>query len=587
MKKIILSLFSAALLVSATSCNKNILDENALSVLTPSLLQTSQGVEAGVTGAYSGLRQLYGNEGDAFGTEAGTDAFTNGIQSSSGLNDYDNNALTPLNDGSNSFRWTICYTQINTINGVLQYGPSAQGLTAARLAQLLAEAKVLRANYYFSLVQDFGDVPLQITFVDSPSKDFTRSPQADIYTQILKDLTEALATIADKPAQPGRLTRATALHLLAKVYLTRATSTSKQATDYAMAAQYAKELIDNQGRYGLGLEADVADVHREGNENGKEVIMNAQFNGDASFSRIDGNTYGGENAMNFFFRSQYDQLPNMNRDINNGRPFARLAPTFFLLNSYILRDANGNALESGPTLRTTDTRYNKWFTSVYRVNAPGANGGSNAAVVGDTSIWYPGRELSAAKLAQIAARKPAPYRVFQPSQLTTQFFPTMNKYDSRARTSVGGFSIRPVIVYRLAETYLIAAEAYFYLGNSAQAATYLNVIRERAGATGQKQLMDITASQVNIDFILDERLRELVGEQTRWQDLKRTVTASGASQLLTRVRNTAYAPPLVKNSAGVYGSNAAINIKDFHVLRPIPQTEVDRTNGQIKQNPGY
>nr|GFD18809.1 hypothetical protein [Tanacetum cinerariifolium] len=177
--------------------------------------------------------------------------------------------------------------------------------------------------------------------------------------------------------------------------------------------------------------------------------------------------------------------------------------------------------------------------------------------------------------------------VFTPSQLTTQFFPTMNKYDSRARTSVGGFSIRPVIVYRLAETYLIAAEAYFYLGNSAQAATYLNVVRERAGATGQKQLMDIAASQVNIDFILDERLRELVGEQTRWQDLKRTVTASGASQLLTRVRNTTYAPPLVKNSAGVYGSNAAINIKDFHVLRPIPQTEVDRTSGKITQNPGY
>jgi hypothetical protein len=282
MKKIILNILGAALIVSATSCGSNILDENAVSVLTPSLLQTSQGVEAGVTGAYSGLRQLYGNEGDAFGTEAGTDAFTNGIQSSSGLNDYDNNALTPLNDGSNSFRWSVCYTQINTINGVLQYGPSAQGLTAARLAQLIAEAKLLRAHFYFSLVQDFGDVPLQTTFVDAPSKDFTRSPQADIYTQILKDLADALATIADKPAQPGRLTRATALHMLAKVYLTRATSPAKQSTDYAMAAQYAKELIDNQGRYGLGLEADVADVHREGNENGKEVIMNAQFNGDAT-----------------------------------------------------------------------------------------------------------------------------------------------------------------------------------------------------------------------------------------------------------------------------------------------------------------
>lgn len=579
MKKIVLSIFSAVLLVSATGCNKNILDENALSVLTPSLLQTSQGVEAGVTGAYSGLRQLYGNEGDAFGTEAGTDAFTNGIQSSSGLNDYDPNSLTPLNDGSNSFRWTVCYTQINTINGVLQYGPNAQGLAPARLAQLMAEAKLLRANYYFSLVQDFGDVPLQITFIDSPTKDFTRAPQADIYTQILKDLAESLAVIADKPGQPGRVTRATALHLLAKVYLTRATSPAKQANDYAMAAQYAKELIDNQSRYGLGLEADVADVQREGNENGKEVIMNAQFNGDATFSRIDGNNYGGENAMNFFFRSQYDQLPNMARDINNGRPFARLAPTFFLLDSYILRDASGTALESGPTLRSTDTRYSKWFTTVYRVNSPGNNGGSSAAVVGDTAIWYPGRELSTAKLAQIAARKPAPYRVFTPSQYTTQFFPTMNKYDSRTRTSVGGFSIRPVIVYRLAETYLIAAEAYFYLGNSAQAATYLNVVRERAGATGQKALMDITASQVTLDFILNERLRELVGEQTRWQDLRRT------GQLLTRVR--AYAPPLVKNSAGVYGSNAAMNIKDFHVLRPIPQTEIDRTSGKITQNTGY
>ncbi|RZL14216.1 MAG: RagB/SusD family nutrient uptake outer membrane protein [Hymenobacter sp.] len=581
MKKIVLSILSAALLVSAAGCSNNLLDENALSVLTPAVLQTSQGIEAGVTGAYSGLRQLYGNEGDSFATEAGTDEFTNGIQSSSGLNDYDNTALTPLNDGAHSFRWGVCYTQINTINGVLQYAPNVQGLSPARIAQLMAEVKLLRANYYFTLVQDFGDVPLQLNFVDSPSKDFTRAPQADIYTQIIKDLTESLANIADKPGQPGRVTRASALHLLAKVYLTRATSSAKQATDYTLAAQYAKELIDNQGRYGLGLETDVADVHREGNENGKEVIMNAQFNGDATFSRIDGNNYGGENAMSFFFRSQYDQLPNMARDINYGRPFARHAPTYFLLDSYILRDANGTALESGTTLRTTDTRYNKWFTTLYLVNSPGRMGGSTAAVVGDTAIWYPGRELSAAKLAQIAARKPVTYRVFPPSQYTTQFFPTMNKYDSRNRTSTGGFSTRPVIVYRLAETYLIAAEAYFYLGNSDQAATYLNVVRERAGATGQKQRMDITASQVNIDFILNERMRELVGEQTRWQDLKRT------NQLLTRVRNAAIVPPLVKTSAGVYGSNAGINIKDFHVLRPIPQTEVDRTSGKITQNTGY
>lgn len=587
MKKIVLATLGTALLLSATSCNKDILDENPTSVLTPAFLQTAQGVEAGVTGVYSGLRQLYGNDAAFFTTEAGTDLWTNGISSSSGLSDYNNNDLTPLNDGSHSFIWSIAYSQINNANGVLQYGPKATGLTPARVTQLLAEAKLLRAQYYFVLAQDFGDVPLMLTFVDSPTKDVVRAPLADVYTQIIKDLTESLAVIADKPAQPGRVTRATALHLLAKVYLTRATSSAKQATDYTLAAQYAKELIDNQGRYGLAMETDAANVFAEGNENGKEVIFNVQFNGDATFSRLDGFNFGGENIAGFQFRSRYDKLPNMERDIFNGRPFARHCVSYFLENSYILRDASGTALESGSALRTTDTRYNKWFTTVYRVNKPGANAGSNSAVVGDTSIWYPGRELSAARLARIAARTPAPYTVVQPSQYTTEYYPTLNKFDSRARTAVNGFSIRPNIIYRLAETYLVAAEAYFYLGNAAQARDYINVVRRRAAASGKTTDMEITTAQVTIDFILDERARELCGEMTRWYDLKRTSTASGANQLLTRMRNTFYAPALVNRPNGVYGSNAALNIRDFHVLRPIPQQEIDRSSGKTTQNPNY
>lgn len=592
MKKIVIATLGTALLLSATSCNKNFLDENPQSVLTPAFLQTPQGVEAGVTGVYSGLRQIYGNDSGFFTTEAGTDLFTTGISASSGLSDYDNNALTATNDGSHSFIWTVSYQQINNANGVLKYGPAAQGIAPARIAQLLAETKLLRAQYYFILVQDFGDVPLMLNFVDSPTKDIVRAPMASVYTQIVKDLTESLATIADKAAQPGRVTRATALHLLSKVYLTRATAIpAGAAADYALAAQYAKELIDTQGRYGLALEADPAKVFEEGNENGKEVLFNAEFSTDATFNRIDGFTFGGENVAGFNFRSRYDKLPNMARDIFNGRPFARHVLTYYLEDSYILRDASGNPLESGAALRTTDTRYNKFFTTVYRVNSPGANAGSSKATTGDTAVWYPGRQLPAARLAQIAARTPAPYTVIQPNQYTTEFFPTLNKFDSRIRTSVNGFSTRPNIVYRLAETYLLAAEAYFYLGgaaNVAQARDYINVIRERAAAPGKKAQMDITSAQVTLDFILDERARELCGEFTRWYDLKRT------GQLLTRVRNTAYSPALVTRAPGTgftaggnYGSNAALNIKDFHVLRPIPQTEIDRTSGKITQNPGY
>jgi len=586
MNKIIVATLGTAFFLAATSCQKDILQENPQSVLTPSFLQTPQGIEAGVTGVYSGLRQVYGNDAAFFTTVAGTDEWTTGIAASSGLSDYNPNDLTPTNDGSHSFIWQVCYTQINNANGVLQYGPNVQGVSPARLAQLLAEVKLLRANYYFVLVRDFGDVPLQLAFVDSPTKDISRAPLADVYTQIIKDLTESLATIADKPAQPGRVTRATALHLLAKVYLARATSSAKASDDYANAAKYAKELIDDQARYGLALESDPAAVFAEGNENGKEVIMNVQFSTNTTFNQLDGFTFGGENIAAFQFRSRYDKLPNMARDIPGGRPFARHATTRFLEDSYILRDASGNALESGATLRTTDTRYNKWFTTVYYVNSPGANGGNSKAVVGDTAAWYPGRELSAARLAKIAARA-VPYTVIQPSQYTTEYFPTLNKFDSRNRTSVNGFSTRPNIIYRLAETYLIAAEAYFYLGNTTQAATYINVVRERAAASGKKAQMDITASQVDIDLILNERLRELCGEFTRWYDLKRT------NQLLTRVRNTAITPPLAPvtkdgfTKGGIYGSNAAINIRDYHVLRPIPQTEIDRTNGEITQNPGY
>ncbi len=579
MKKSLLLALGLGTVLAAGSCKKDILNENPQSILTPTFLGTPQGVEAGLTGVYSGFRYIFGSDLYLFMTSTGVDEFMRGIATINGLDEYTPGLLTPASAGAITSVWNNLYRYINDANGVLQYAATVQGLSPARVTQLVAETKLLRAQYYFVLVQQWGDVPLRLTFVDSPTKDIVRAPVADVYKAIVTDLTDALGTIADKPAQPGRVTRATALHLLAKVYLTRATSSAKQADDYANAAKYAKELLDNQARYGVALEADPARVHAEGNENGPEVLFNVQFNGDATFSQTDPNDFTANNASSFLFRSRYDLLPNMSRDIRNGRPFARFCPTPYVLNTFVLPG------ETGAQLRTTDTRYNKWWTTVYYVNNPGNNGGSTSAVVGDTAAWYPGRELSAAALARIAARKPAPYRVITPSQYTTEYFPTMNKYDAVNRTGVNNPSPRPFIVYRLAETYLIAAEAYFYLGNSAQATTYLNVVRERAAAPGKKAQMDITASQVSLDFLLDERTRELAGEDTRWPDLVRT------GQLLPRVK--ADVPPVMPrtNPSGTYGSAAAANIQPFDVLRPIPQAEVDRTLGQpgggIKQNPGY
>jgi hypothetical protein len=573
MKKSFLSVLGLSLLLAATGCDKDILDEDPRSILVPSFLGTAQGIQAGLAGVYSGLRNTYGGEEGLFFGVTGTDEFMRGIQSLSGLDEYNPAILTPAASSAATNQWSNWYRYINNANGVLKYSATVQGLTPAQVKQIVAEAKLLRAHYYFLLMQYYGDVPLMLEFIEAPTKDIARAPVAAVYASIIADLNDAVANIADRAAQPGRVTKALALHMLAKAHLTRATSTARQADDYAKAAQFAKQLIDNRATYGIDLEADVADVHREGNENGKEVLFNIQFNADATFTQQEPFQFQGANQSSFFFRSRYDLLPNMTRDIPNGRPFARFVPTPYLVDSYILSG------EIGAQLRTTDTRYNKWFKTVWFVNSPGSNGGRASAVRGDTAAWYPGRELPAATLTRIANRTPAPYRVIQPSQYTTEYFPVLNKYDAVNRTGVNNPSTRPFIVYRFAETYLIAAEAFMYTGNLPQAVAYINTVRERAGAVGRKNLMTITASQLNIDFILDERSRELAGEYMRWHDLVRT------GKLVERVR--AKVPLVVNRPNGTYGSAAAANIRDFHVLRPIPQQEIDRTGGKITQNPGY
>jgi hypothetical protein len=114
---------------------------------------------------------------------------------------------------------------------------------------------------------------------------------------------------------------------------------------------------------------------------------------------------------------------------------------------------------------------------------------------------------------------------------------------------------------------LIRAEANFKQGNAAQAAEDLNVVRRRGAWDGEEGAMEITAADVSIDFILDERARELVGEGHRWFDLVRN------NKLVERVK--------------AHNLDAMDNIQSHHVLRPIPLDQIDRTEGDYPQNPGY
>jgi len=113
---------------------------------------------------------------------------------------------------------------------------------------------------------------------------------------------------------------------------------------------------------------------------------------------------------------------------------------------------------------------------------------------------------------------------------------------------------------RLAETYLLRSEAYLLKGDLQKAADDINVVRSRAKAKL------ITTSQVTIDFILDERARELTTEEPR----RRTLIRMG--KLVERVKK--------------YNSRTPIEAK--HELFPIPQKFIDANFGaKIEQNPGY
>ena len=128
---------------------------------------------------------------------------------------------------------------------------------------------------------------------------------------------------------------------------------------------------------------------------------------------------------------------------------------------------------------------------------------------------------------------------------------------------------RDYYVIRLAEMYLIAAEAEQKIGKLDSAAYYLNVIRTRAAWPGRVANMQVTPGQVTPDFILDERAREFAGEQMRWFDLKRT------GKLVDRIKSL--------------NPDAASFVQPFHLMRPIPQSQIDAVSNKAEftQNPGY
>ena len=537
----------AALLLSGQAC-KDVLKETIVSAIGNDYINTPKGFEDASKAAYASLRNFYGTENGLTLSEYGTDLFTTGADGSyKGFHFYD----TQLNSFVDYLQitWEELYRGINTCNAVIGRAPTATGISDAVKKLRVAEMKFLRAHYYFILVQQWGGVDLRLTETILPTKTTARASETDIYKAITADLEAAIPDLDPKirSADYGRATKAAAEHLLARVYLTKATSTAKAADDYTKAATYAQNVIAN---YGFKLLPDFASVFIQGGgEINDEVIFAVQYTSDPL-------TNDAGNSLHLYFGMQYDVQAGMVRDIAYGRPFKRLRPTKFLTETVFQE-------------RVNDSRYKKSFRDTWISNNPGtfntAFDNSKAKVTfkgGDTAIYIPGVEWT------VAQRAAKPYQVLVPSAYTPALFPSLQKFFDPLRpdkTYTNGS--RDYLAFRLAETYLILAEAQLKQGKTTEAVAAINMVRRRAANPGKETAMEITPAQMDMEMIYQERARELAGEQTRWMDLKRW------GKLVERVK--------------LYNPDAAANVKETNNLRPIPQTQIDRTEKAADGSPGF
>ncbi|WP_028668774.1 RagB/SusD family nutrient uptake outer membrane protein [Runella zeae] len=603
MKKIH-SLLIVFTLLFCLSCGK-ILEEHPQSQIVPSFFNSASGVLGGIAGVYNEIRGQWGTEGFSSEMQAGTDEFIQGASSGGGpVHTF--NGLNSTNFGS---AWAAAFTSINTINGVLKFGQNID-LPEATKKQYLAQAKFLRAFWYFYLVQTWGDVPLHTEFITLPSQSAKRDPAAEVYKLIIQDFTDAAADLPDKPTAPflGKAaTKPAALFFLAKAYLTRGWLTNSQA-DFAEAAKISSEIIANKGTYGLDLWQDFGDAFVPANDYGKETLFVSDHSNDAKYGyyRLGQGESGGfaNNLTPWFTNWNYPNNSGINsfvnasgvlvnsgtsgmiRDSYYGRPYQRLRPNSVKQTSGVNAGKN-YFLDQAFVKRDIDSRFMNTFYTVYISNTAvtnTANAANNKRGIGytmqvgvDTAVLITDYEVVGAP--QFNGTRPFKGIIAPPSLWKADLYPAIKKHMDPSRGSnFNDPSTRPVVITRFSEVYLVGAEAYLQSGNKAKAAELLNVVRQRAAYrktntaaqnAAAAAAMTITADEVTVDFILDERSREFFGEWMRFQDLVRT------KSLVRRIQ--------------AWNNEAAPYVKDFHMLRPIPQSQIDRTveGPAFTQNTGY
>jgi hypothetical protein len=540
-------LSTIAIVIVFTACQKKLEEYNPSGLTASTVYTKAVGFETLVNAAYSYSRYWYGKEEGYQLSEMGTDIWTSGTGDVfPQVSQYNN--LQGNNTGILDLEWNSFYAAINLCNTGITNIAAVSDYTATQKATREGELRFLRAFYNWHVVETWGGV--QLTTIPSSGVITTASRTSvdSFYTQIFADLQFAVANLPLTSSDYGRATQPVAKAFLARMYLTRGQN--------AQAIALANDVIKN---YGFSLLPAYSDLWDMGKLKNKEVVWAVDYSTNLALNDLASSTFPsghsrGSNNGHLMFLMVYDQVNTsiLIRDIPNGRPFNRYMPTLSFLN--LFDDDN-------------DGRYAASFQTVWRANKT-----ATGFAIGDTAAFA---SKAVIPPATMASKKYTTYdqsKTYAANGVPVQrkFYVSLKKFKDSTRASLAeAQSARDAYVIRLAEMYLIAAEAEVNIGKTDSAAYYVNIIRTRAALPGKTAQMQVTPAQMNLDFILDERARELAGEQLRWFDLKRT------GKLIDRIKKM--------------NPDAAIYVQPFHSVRPIPQSQIDAVTNKsaFPQNQGY
>lgn len=545
MKKILTILSSVLMLCATVSC-QSLLDPDNPATVTEDFYNTKLGQEKLVISMLSRYRAIF----TQYNLQClGTDMYLSCDESplSVQINGYgpEFSGLSPVIEDY----WANLYKIVQEANILL--ARCTEDIAGDDYATMVAQGRFLRALAYYYLVETYGAVPLledENLDAEKIIRTVTRTSEEKIYEFIIEQL-EQIKDVLPAKTSSSYISAEAVKHVLGKCYLTRAYRSYAKSDDADTARSLFEEIIKSGNH---SLQTKFADVFAEDNQGNSEIIWAIQYGSDKNYN-------GSGNPL----AAQY------------GINITALYPGMFALDQKEYSSMQRN-IWTNPIVHEwfrhpeADSRYDETFRFEFAITDP------TNEDYGAMGVYMPhwndaSGDSHGAKYFYPFKNADGDYNWYPALGMmgwNTDCMPICRKF-RETKIEWGGKGTREDVVIRLADTYLLCAEACLLDKDKAAAADYVNAILNRAAGydAAKYALLKVEANDLTIDRLLEERGCELFGEHDRWFDLKRTGT------LLTRARLN----PLVAHYD---------NLSEMHLVRPIPYNERIKLEG-LDQNPGY